>query len=73
MPVFALGIIICHISYVFKDKKSDIKSTHLRMNPSSHSASWKKIHLFLQGLVEVHILLYLFFSQVSFFRFILFK
>jgi len=63
MPVFALGDIIRCILYVFKDKKFEIKSTCLRMNPSTHSASWKKIHLFLQGLVEVHVVLYLFFSR----------
>jgi len=63
MPIFALGDIICCISYLFEDKKFGIKSARLRMNPSTHSASWKKIHLFLQGLVGVHVLVYLFFSQ----------
>jgi hypothetical protein len=63
MPIFALGDIIYCISYVFKDKEFEIKSTRLRNNPSIHSASWEKIHLFLQGLVEVHAILYLFFSH----------
>jgi hypothetical protein len=63
MPIFALGDIICCVSYLFKDKKFEIKSTRLRMNPSTDSASWKKIRLFLQGLVGVRVLLYLFFSQ----------
>jgi hypothetical protein len=63
MPVFALGDIIRCISYVFNDKKFEIRSTRLRMNPSTHSANWKKIRLFLQGLVEVHVVLYLFFSR----------
>jgi hypothetical protein len=63
MPVFALDDIIRCILFVFKGKKFEMKSTRLRMNLSTHSASWKKIHLFLQGLFEVHILLYLFFSR----------
>jgi hypothetical protein len=71
MPIFALVDIICCISYLFEDKKFGIKSASLRMNPSTHSASWKKIHLFLQRLVGVHILVYLS-VKVSFCRFILF-
>jgi len=52
MPAFAPGDIIRCISYIFKDKKLEMKSTHLRMNPRNCSASFKEIHLFLQSLVE---------------------
>jgi hypothetical protein len=38
-----------------------MKSTHLRMNPSTPYASWKKIHLFLHSLIEGHFLFCFFF------------
>jgi len=42
------------------------------MNPSTRSASLKKIHLFLQSLVESHFYFIYFSVFVSFCRFILF-
>jgi len=44
------------------------------MNPSTRSASLKKIHVFLQSLVEGHFFYFIYFSvEVAFCRSILFK
>jgi len=55
VPIFALADIIFCVSYFLKLISSK-KSTHLRRNPSTHSTSSKKIHLFLQNFVEDYIL-----------------
>jgi len=62
MSIFARVDIIHRISYTFKDKKLEMKSTNLRMNMSTHPTSLKKIHLFSQSLVEGHFLFCLLFS-----------
>jgi len=44
-----------------------MKSTHLRKNPSTCSASFKEIHLFLQSLIEGYFfILIMFHSKFNF-------
>jgi hypothetical protein len=55
---FLLLPILSTVFHMFLKKKFEIKIICLRMNPSTHSTSLKKIHLFLQSSVEGYFLFY---------------
>ena len=64
---FALVDIIHCISYIFKDKKFEIKRTSLRTNPCTHFASLKNIHLFFSKLSwRSFFILFIFHSKFHF-------
>jgi hypothetical protein len=51
---FLLMLVLSAIFNTFLKIKTSNKSIRLRMNPPTHSASYKKIHTFLKSLVDGH-------------------